>query len=67
MQSVQRKFGKPRTADESQVAVLLKDFDDADKMLARVRYDAALVFPEEFDTQCFLDNRSFESLAGCLG
>ena len=26
----------PRTADESQVAVLLKDFDDADKMLARV-------------------------------
>ena len=38
MQSVQRRFGKflPRTADESQVAVLLKDFDDADKMLAKV-------------------------------
>ena len=38
MQSVQRRFGKllPRTADESQVAILLKDFDDADKMLARV-------------------------------
>lgn len=38
MQSMQRRFGKllPRTADESQVAVLLKDFDDADKMLARV-------------------------------
>lgn len=38
MQSVQRRFGKflPRTADESQVAVLLKDFDDADKMLTRV-------------------------------
>lgn len=36
MQSVQRRFGKPRTADESQVAVLLKDFDDADKMLSRV-------------------------------
>ncbi|KAI4200810.1 MAG: hypothetical protein LQ346_002291 [Caloplaca aetnensis] len=36
MQSVQRRFGKPRTADESQVAVLLKDFDDADKMLARI-------------------------------
>ena len=39
MQSMQRRFGKllPRTADESQVAVLLKDFDDADKMLAKVR------------------------------
>ena len=38
MQRVQRRFGKllPRTADESQVAVLLKDFDDADKMLAKV-------------------------------
>lgn len=40
MQSVQRRFGKflPRTADESQVAVLLKDFDDADKMLTRVSF-----------------------------
>lgn len=36
MQSVQRRFGKVRTADESQVAVLLKDFEDADKMLSRV-------------------------------
>ena len=38
MQSVQRRFGKflPRTADESQVAVLLKDFEDADLMLAKV-------------------------------
>ena len=40
MQSVQRRFGKllPRTADESQIAVLLKDFDEADKMLTRVCY-----------------------------
>lgn len=38
MQSVQRRFGKllPRTADESQVAILLKDFDEADRMLAKV-------------------------------
>ncbi|MCJ1404583.1 hypothetical protein MMC11_007809 [Xylographa trunciseda] len=38
MQSVQRRFGKllPRTADESQVAVLLKDFEDADRMLAKL-------------------------------
>ncbi|MCJ1388493.1 hypothetical protein MMC18_001340 [Xylographa bjoerkii] len=38
MQSVQRRFGKllPRSADESQVAVLLKDFEDADRMLAKL-------------------------------
>lgn len=37
MQSMSRQFGKflPRTADESQVAVLLKDFEDADKMLTK--------------------------------
>ena len=47
MQSVQRRFGKllPRTADESQVAVLLKDFDDADRMLAKVlTYQVLLVY-----------------------
>jgi hypothetical protein len=39
MQSVQRHFGKymKRTADEGQVSVLLKDFDDADQLLTRVR------------------------------
>ncbi|KAI9676146.1 MAG: hypothetical protein M1817_000891 [Caeruleum heppii] len=38
MMKVQRRFGKllSRTADESQVAVLLKDFDDADKLLAKI-------------------------------
>lgn len=38
MQRVQRRFGKllPRTADETQVSLLLKDFDDADSMLGRV-------------------------------
>lgn len=38
MQNMQRRFGKllPRTVDESQVAVLMKDFEDADKMLAKV-------------------------------
>lgn len=43
MQSVQRRFGKflPRTADEAQVGVLLKDFDDADKMLAKVCHSLA--------------------------
>lgn len=39
MQSMHRHFGKfmKRTADESQVSVLLKDFDDADQLLAKVR------------------------------
>jgi hypothetical protein len=38
MMKVQRQFGKmlPRTADEAQVSVLLKDFEDADKMLAKI-------------------------------
>ena len=44
MQSMQRRFGKflPRTADESQVSVLLKDFEDADKMLAKVGFQSGL-------------------------
>ncbi|EEH33892.1 hypothetical protein PAAG_04941 [Paracoccidioides lutzii Pb01] len=38
MNSVHRQFGKfmKRSADDSHVSVLLKDFDDADKLLARV-------------------------------
>ncbi|KAL6718722.1 hypothetical protein ACLMJK_002956 [Lecanora helva] len=38
MQSMQRRFGKflPRSANEAQVGVLLKDFEDADKMLAKI-------------------------------
>lgn len=44
MQSMQRRFGKflPRSADETQVAVLLNDFDEADKMLAKVCYNVVL-------------------------
>ncbi|KAI9894598.1 MAG: hypothetical protein M1814_001953 [Vezdaea aestivalis] len=42
MMRVQRRFGKflPRTADESQVSVLLKDFDDVDLALGKI-IDAA--------------------------
>jgi hypothetical protein len=38
MQSVQRHFGKfgRRSADETQVSVLLKDFEEADKLLTKV-------------------------------
>lgn len=40
MQSLQRKFGQmttKRSADDSQVAILMKDFEDADALLAKVR------------------------------
>ncbi|RMZ88631.1 hypothetical protein DV736_g4144, partial [Chaetothyriales sp. CBS 134916] len=38
MHSVQRRLGKymRRSADETQVSVLLKDFEDADQLLARI-------------------------------
>ncbi|KAJ5688970.1 hypothetical protein N7462_003362 [Penicillium macrosclerotiorum] len=39
MQSMQRRFGRmttKRTADDSQVAVLLKDFEDADMLLTKI-------------------------------
>ena len=44
MQSVQRTFGKykKRTADEKTVSVLLKDFEDADQLLSRVRENVEL-------------------------
>lgn len=42
MQSMHRQFGKlmKRSADDSQVSVLLKDFDNADKLLAKVQTNA---------------------------
>lgn len=47
MQRAHRTFGKymKRTADESQVSVLLADFEDADKMLTRVR--GSNFFPDQ--------------------
>ena len=50
MMRVQRRFGKllPRTADESHVSVILKDFDDADKLLEKVRPEEKLhLYPIE--------------------
>lgn len=42
MQSMHRQFGKlmKRSADDSQVSVLLKDFDNADKLLTKVQTNA---------------------------
>ncbi|KAI9812749.1 MAG: hypothetical protein M1827_004505 [Pycnora praestabilis] len=38
MQNVQRRFGRllTRSADEAQVSVLMKDFEDADRMLTKI-------------------------------
>lgn len=39
MQNMSRRFGRMTTkssADDSQIAVLLKDFDDADMLLSKV-------------------------------
>ena len=38
MQRMQRKFGTylPRTADEAQVGTMLHEYEEADKMLAKV-------------------------------
>lgn len=38
MQSMHRQFGRfmKRSADDSQVSVLLKDFDNADQLLGKV-------------------------------
>lgn len=39
MNTVHRQFGRlmKRSADDSQVSVLLKDFEDADMLLSKVR------------------------------
>lgn len=44
MQNVQRHFGKylKRSADDQQVSLLLKDFEDADQLLTKVRLNQIL-------------------------
>lgn len=66
MQSVQRRFGRLTTtrADDSQVAVLLKDFDDADTLLSRVGTDIISPRVPQAD---FPDCRFYQGLARRLG
>ncbi|RAH63258.1 hypothetical protein BO85DRAFT_444556 [Aspergillus piperis CBS 112811] len=44
---MQRQFGRlmKRSADDSQVAILLKDFEEADKILGRVSSRLYFLFP----------------------
>lgn len=67
MQSMQRKFGRmttKRSADDSQVAVLLKDFEDADNLLAKVG-STFLVTRQRLTL--VPDCRFHQGLARCLG
>lgn len=66
MQSMQRKFGRmtsKRSADDSQVAVLMKDFEDADNLLSKV---GSLILVTRVPTDSPLDHRVHQSLARCL-
>jgi hypothetical protein len=53
MQNVQRQFGKlmTRSADESRISILLKEFNDADTMLAKVR-DSKNWRPSDDEREC---------------
>jgi hypothetical protein len=75
MQSVQRHFGKymKRSADESQISVLLKDFEDADLLLAKVHTSPpGLPIPffnlllDPSLTAVVTDYRRLESMARCM-
>lgn len=67
MQNMSRRFGRMTTkssANDSQIAVLLKDFDDADLLLGKV---GSNVFPNARSTDnTWLDRGIHTSLARCL-
>jgi hypothetical protein len=60
MQTMHRQFGKlmKRSADDSQVSVLLKDFEVADQLLSRVR--------SLLPSQWFLDGNCLLMVVCCL-
>lgn len=77
MLNINRQFGKfmKRSADESQVSVLLKDFDDADKLLQKVWSLLAtyIVVDQtsvpsllQMNLTNILDHRIEQSMARCL-
>jgi hypothetical protein len=64
MQNMTRRFGRMTTkssADDSQIAVLLKDFDDADMLLGKVNNVTPKTF--HFANMFFLDCGVYPSLA----
>jgi len=65
---MQRTFGKflPRTADESQVSVLLKDFEDADKMLSKVGKLRRVKNLRTLTSELLQADRCYESMARLL-
>lgn len=70
MQSMQRKFGRMTTkqsADDSQVAVLLKDFEDADMLLAKVGSIILMTRVPQWFNSLSPGHRFHQGLARCLG
>ncbi|KAE8349915.1 hypothetical protein BDV28DRAFT_140169 [Aspergillus coremiiformis] len=65
MQSVQRHFGKlmKRSADESQVAILLQDFDEADKLLGRI-IDSTKAWRDAWSSLLMYQGRMLSELEG---
>lgn len=65
MQSLQRKFGQMTTkssADDSQVAILMKDFEDADTLLTKVGISVSVMTRQLTRS----DHPVHQSLARCL-
>ena len=70
MMTVQRQVGKllHRSTDESQVSILLKDFEEADKMLDKVSLYSKKSRQLINQTNVLsLADRVYESMARCLG
>jgi hypothetical protein len=70
MQNMSRRFGRMTTkssADDSQIAVLLKDFDDADMLLGKVGSNVSrtrvLSHFQHTDSIIGLDRGVYSSLA----
>lgn len=67
MQNMSRRFGRMTTkssADDSQIAVLLKDFDDADMLLGKVDVTPKTRVLSDFLIRVILSDRGiYSSLA----
>ncbi|PYH38255.1 BAR and SH3 domain-containing protein [Aspergillus neoniger CBS 115656] len=65
MQSMQRQFGRlmKRSADDSQVAILLKDFEEADKILGRI-IDSTSAWRDAWSSLLTHQNRMLSEFEG---
>ncbi|PWY91471.1 hypothetical protein BO94DRAFT_555302 [Aspergillus sclerotioniger CBS 115572] len=65
MQSMQRQFGRlmKRSADDSQVAILLKDFEEADKILGKI-VDSTSAWRDAWSSLLTHQNRMLSEFEG---